>query len=122
MAAGKGETMGYTKGRWNLVDTPAIRDIFNGCSVIVSDQVDDAIIATIAEDVPEYKANGNLLASAPEVLEALKGLSADVEKVARDSYSTCDGNFDDDFRIEDPNGYAAWSAARAAIAKAEGRP
>lgn len=46
---------------------------------------------------------------------ALKGLADDVEKVARDSFSTCDGNFDDDFRIEDPTGYAVWNAARRAL-------
>lgn len=68
----KGEKkMEHTKGQWNWIDTPLIRDVFD-CSVIASEHIDDAIIATIAEDVPEYKANARLIAAAPELLWALK--------------------------------------------------
>jgi hypothetical protein len=62
----------HTKGPWILVDTPAIRDIFNGCSVVAAEGIDDAIIAAIGGDVPEVEANARLIAAAPELLEALK--------------------------------------------------
>ncbi|HTF70249.1 MAG TPA: hypothetical protein VK638_46990 [Edaphobacter sp.] len=72
---------------------------------------------------PYYEIKGAALMLAGEVLdllEALKAIADDVEKVARDSFSTVDGNFDDDYRTEDPEGYAVWASAKAAIAKATG--
>src|ERR1700692_3224456 len=70
--------VGYTKGPWHLVDTPAIREIFNGCSVVASEEIDDAIIATIAEDVPEWKGNGHLLGASPELLVMLKAAGSHI--------------------------------------------
>lgn len=66
--------MAHTKGKWNWIDTEAVRSIFNGCSVIASEEIDDAIIATIGEDVPDHKGNARLIAAAPEMLEALRNL------------------------------------------------
>lgn len=47
---------------------------------------------------------------------ALQGLMDNVEAVARDSFATSAETFEDDFKLEDPTGYAAWSAGRDALA------
>jgi hypothetical protein len=98
----------FTKGRWAVVDTPSVRGIFNGCSVIASDQVEDAIIAMIAEDVPNPEANAHLIAAAPDMYEAL----INIRKELRAS-----GNWE----ALDYGWPANRKAIDSAIAKAEGR-
>lgn len=74
---------------------------------------------------PEATANVDFIVRACnshyEMLEALVGLAEDVETVARNSYATVEGPFEQDWLTEDPQGYAAWKKARDAIAKAEGQ-
>lgn len=50
-----------------------IKNLFgNGGIFIVSDQVDDAIIAHMGGDVPDVEGNALLFAAAPDMLAALK--------------------------------------------------
>jgi hypothetical protein len=101
--------MKHTKGSWYHMDTPAMRSLFNGCSVIVSEHIEDAIIATIAEDVQGWEANGAILAAAPELLEAL----VRAERKLSAYVGVCKG----DKELTD----TILPMSRAAIAKAEGR-
>lgn len=72
-----------TEGNWRWVDNETIRELFNGCSVIMSDEIDDAIIATIGEDVPGYEANAKLFAAAKDMAEALQA--------TLEAHGACDG-------------------------------
>lgn len=71
----------HTEGPWHVMDTPATREIFNDCPVIVSEHVEDAIIATIGEDVAGSEANGHLLAAAPDLLAACRAALEDVREI-----------------------------------------
>lgn len=57
----------HTPGEWAHIDTPAIRQLFHGCSVIASSERQDAILATIGEDVPEWRENAKLMAAASDM-------------------------------------------------------
>lgn len=46
------------------------------------------------------------------LIDAIVTLADDVETVARDSYARSAGTFQDDWKAEDPNGYAAWKAVK----------
>ena len=86
----------FTPGPWHHIDVPSVRSLFNGCSCIFSEHIDDAIVASIGEDVPNHVGNANLIAAAPELYEALKALCS-------------------------ANTAANLAKAQAAILKAEGR-
>jgi hypothetical protein len=60
----------HTPGKWYVTD--AMKDIFDGCTVICSEEVDDAIICSMGGDMAEAEANARLIAAAPTMLEALK--------------------------------------------------
>ena len=65
-------------------------------------------IASITQHEPNARANARLIAAAPDILEALKGLLADIQDYQRINNLGGDDNH--------------WQAmARAAIAKTEGR-
>jgi hypothetical protein len=74
----------FTEGTWMHVDMPVVREVFNGCSVIISDQIEDAIIASIGEDVPNHTGNANLIAAAPEMYEALKDCIEQIRALCSD--------------------------------------
>jgi len=95
----------HTKGPWKWVDMPIIRELFNGCSAICSEHIDDAVIATIGEDVPGHEANAHLIAAAPQLLEALKACHLQMLQSNNDSEYAQEAN----------------QLAIAAIAKAEGK-
>lgn len=69
-------------------------------------------------------ANAAMFAAAPKLAEALAALLADATTTARDSYARIDNGHkifnDDEWRAEDPNGFALAVAARAALSKATG--
>ena len=54
------------------------------------------------------------------LLIAARRLADNVRDIAQESFGTIGGNFDDDFRAEDPCGYAAWKALVDILNKEEG--
>ena len=96
----------HTPGPWHI---DPMRHRANGNICIMAEQ------CTVVAAVPEYlKANARLIAAAPELLEALRNLVAlhdicgDAGTEAGDEWKCVDGSRE-------------LSAARAIIAKAEGR-
>lgn len=69
----------HTDGPWKHIDSVAVRSLFNGCSVIAAQGTEDAIVATVAEDVPGWQGNGALLAAAPDMLKALQEIADNAE-------------------------------------------
>jgi hypothetical protein len=95
----------HTPGPWHVMDSKGAFGPSVGL-VIVSEQIDDAIIASVGEDVPGHVANANVLAAAPDLLAELRNIAAaDPSK------------WDEEVRHQ----FREWaqSRARAAIAKAE---
>ena len=87
-------TTQHTPGPWKVSDK---RDA--DCSVVTSPT--GPVAKTYwTQNVPEMRANAHLIAAAPELLAALKALEGSFEKHRPKTM---------------------WDAARAAIAKAEGR-
>lgn len=93
-----------------------IKNLFgNGGIFIVSDQVEDAIIAHMGEDVPDADGNAQLFAAAPDMLAALV--------IAESTLAAC-------YRIQFAQGVSKMAdgddnwvlkTIRAAISKAEGK-
>lgn len=85
---------------------------------IVSEHVDDAIVASVGGDLPGEKANAHLIAAAPDLLAVCASI---VEEhavwVDADDWSDAPSRSD---LIESIAGLV--EDARAAIAKADGRP
>ena len=86
---------GHTPGPW-IVDAP-------GMVATKATGADGWEICDIRDDVPECDANADLIAAAPELLEALEALTANYADV-------------------EPGGSKNVDKARAALAKARGAP
>lgn len=79
----------------------------------------DSTVRPILPD--EAQSNAHLFMAAPDLLDALKALAADVEQTAINSYSMDDDDFPACWEESSPEDYELWDAARKAIAKAEGK-
>ncbi len=55
------------------------------------------------------------------IVKAARNLMSDVEMVARDSFARSRETWEVDWKIEDPDGFAAWDACRAALARLEAK-
>lgn len=61
----------HTPGPWFVMDTKGAFGQSVGLA-IVSEHVDDAIVASVGGDLPGEKANAHLIAAAPDLLRACK--------------------------------------------------
>lgn len=110
----------HTPGPWFVF--AGREGIFNNCDVIVSAHVEDAIVCAMGHDMPEIASNARLIAAAPELLAALKAVTEHMDRAGGDAYAMpecpwCKAGPDGDHHGSD----CELVAARAAIAKAEGR-
>ncbi len=53
-----------TPGEWIAMDTDLVRKIFNGCPVIVTSEIEDAIVASIGMDMEHWDGNQDFIARA----------------------------------------------------------
>lgn len=88
--------MPHTPGPWRVVHTADDR------TFIDTEESNDSFIAQVDRNAPEYEDNAQLIAAAPELLEALK-------RIIEWDDTGCDPS------------RAVLRAARAIIAKAEGK-
>ncbi len=102
--------MTHTKGPWS-VRMPT--EFLNQAAI-------EPCIGCVYGAGEELQANANLIASAPELLEALEACVEQLEHDSRDCYSTGPYTGDHIADLVRCPGCAAISKARAAIAKAKG--
>ena len=93
----------HTPGPWEAKVPGTIVAHSDKCVVRGEDSVIDWVATVQVSNMPAWRANAHLIAAAPELLEALRGIV--------DSFETCPENLHSEL----------FTAARAAIAKAEGR-
>ena len=110
----------HTPGPWKLR---------NGCTAIVATlrvtdtQSNDYIIAELVGRIPgttievDYRANASLMAAAPDLLDALKGIMAGFDH--EDCVRNRDHDFEDDWALHAANILPILAQAQAAIVKAE---
>lgn len=98
---------GFTGGEWHVMGGETVEKVFNARFVIVSDKIEDAIIASLGGDVPEEEANAHLLSAAPALFSICQTL-----------LSMFAGTVEDDVPLA--IGYANYNALKAALAKARG--
>ena len=97
--------MKHTKGPWKACEHGGYGDYDGNCIVILGDDLRVAIV--LGSDNEETNANARLIAAAPDLLEALENLHANIAEYARINNL---GGFDNQDMQQ----------ARAAIAKAKG--
>ena len=101
--------MGHTEGPWTIQYST---NDYEGNLIYANQRpIASAITEEQSEVTPEDEANARLIASAPELLAALKALLESIENVNF-------GVHDDDGQTYDA---IPWAQAEAAIAKAKGR-
>lgn len=61
----------HTAGPWGVCE-----GVERGSVVIASAHVDDAVVASVGQDLPECEANAHLIAAAPDLLDACRALDA----------------------------------------------
>lgn len=109
------EAMKHTPGPWLVAPKALEENFFEDARILRHDGLVVASVVHNGDVVPrEHEANANLIAAAPDMLEALKPFAKCCDSIGReipDSKDTSSWTFQaGDFR-----------RARAAIAKAEGR-
>ena len=110
MSTSQNHSAKHTPGTWT-----ANRAYFYGHDAfIVCGTVGDTspFLCRLTDDTPDFEANARLIAAAPELLAALDRASLAIRDLSKQLA---------DLGVEPSEGWRAFRAARAAIAKAEGR-
>ena len=97
----------HTKGPWFNCGYGEYADYNGKCIIVLGDDNTRRVTVVLGRNTPETQANARLIAAAPELLEALENLHANIAEYAQINNL---GGFDNQDMQQ----------ARAAIAKAKG--